>query len=214
MRLLIKAFIGISLIACSGLYFHLFQYHRYGVQLLHASLPGEKTQAFVRRSANQDPALTLANLYFHTKERWAYKEDSSGRDDFASAETLLASPTMRGDCEDFAAVLMACCRVLELDASVCLGTSEAPGEGPHAWLEVLMGKSADVDAATRNDIKNIFEDKVNMIDRNGFCFLQMEDKGILANYRTDYRLDQAGVLEVAYQDTAFIQIPDYIFIDF
>lgn len=76
---------------------------RYASELAIASTPGPSVERFVGRTAGDPPDRRLAILYAEIFRQWEYVADPPGRDHFQSAEPLF----FRGDCEDFAAVMLA-----------------------------------------------------------------------------------------------------------
>lgn len=162
---------------------------RYASELSIASAPGPSVERFVERTAGGPPDRRLATLYIETIRQWEYMADPPGRDHFQPVEPLL----FRGDCEDFATVMTAICRTLNIPCQVILAeSSNTKGRG-HVWVEVLLSRQEEWNKRWHQRIKRSFGRRGRIISRKSSYWLQLDPKG-LPGYQPKYALTVSGDL--------------------
>lgn len=160
---------------------------RYASELPIASTPGPGVKRWVGRTAGP-PDKRLATLYTEMLRRWEYVADPPGQDHFQPAEPLL----LRGDCEDFASVLTAACRVLGITCQVVLAeSSEKKG---HVWAEVLISRETKLNGRLYRRIKASLGQRGRIISRKGGHWVQLDPEGLLERYHPKYIITVSGEL--------------------
>ena len=137
----------------------------YALSISKASEPGENVKVFVSSSADFPPDKRLSYHYQILLKKWRYKPDSKGADKVQIAEEIIREGKFEGDCEDFAAVLTAICKELDITSHVCLGESKIKNSG-HAWVEVLISNSDDFTDALKDRLSAGFDSTASIVHRD------------------------------------------------
>lgn len=164
----------------------------YASELNASSLPGNNLKSFLSPYNNLSPIEQLATVYNIIENSWKYEVDEVGSDVITNSEVQLTNDKyLVGDCDDKAALLMAVCRYLELNAVFCLGKDIVTHKG-HVWLEVEVCHYNDYNGKLKKRLEQSFNDQIIIYNRNNIFWLQLEDSIVNKRFSITHIVDQCG----------------------
>ncbi|MBL8820628.1 MAG: transglutaminase domain-containing protein [Planctomyces sp.] len=109
----------------------------YGQQLAACGKAGPQVRAQTA-SLRGTPTQRLIAVYQQLRDRWHYRPDGDA-ETFQTAEASVGTLQYQGDCEDFAATMMAALSTIDgLTSRIVICHGRLEGEPGHAFCEVLI----------------------------------------------------------------------------
>jgi len=163
----------------------------YASELPKAIKNGPNIIRYVSKTKDKAPDVRVSICYNDLLSKWNYLPDPPNYDHFINVESVFKTGIFVGDCEDFAATIMAICRNLNLKCQIALGENNSKG---HAWAELQVYHSKPTLAILKR-IQVLFGNSVSYIHRSNGTWVQMSPEGTLLNYKTQYLISSKGVLQ-------------------
>jgi len=143
------------------------------------------------------PEKSIATCYFDIKSRWRYQQDPQKADHFQNAGNLLREEFPTGDCEDFASIMMAICRAMNINSQICLGINSSKTSG-HAWTELELCNVGDYSKNVEDFIQASFDNQCNIVERNGKMWIQLNFGANPRDYKLYCSIDTLGAITKFY----------------
>ncbi|PID41619.1 MAG: hypothetical protein CSB48_13875 [Proteobacteria bacterium] len=165
----------------------------YASELPGAIKNGPGVLRYLSASAGKAPDVRMAQHYRDVTGKWQYLADPPNHDHFINVESVFKNQSFRGDCEDFAATIMALCAGLNLECHIALGVKNNSG---HAWPELKIHKTIPSRALLKR-LSRLFGQSASYVYRENGFWLRLNPKGVLSGYKTHYLINEAGKLQKA-----------------
>lgn len=170
----------------------------FGRELAFKSHPGKYTHNFIGDSISLAPDQYLIYCYQKLSSKWEFVPDPHGEDQIRSSEEISKNNLFKGDCEDYAVMIMSFCRMKNIDAVFCLGKNLTNNTQGHIWVEVPICSSKEYTLELRNRIDKYLNSNLITIVRNDTIWLSFIPLNVINNYKLEYVVDIQGKLRVVY----------------
>lgn len=167
----------------------------YAKKLAIQSKPGKSIREFAGNAVMLSPDKYLFHFHNKLERHWNCQMERKNEDVIQNAEDMLLNDRLSGDCEDYAVVLMAGCRLKGIEAQLCLGKNLFKKEQGHVWLEVPICNVEDFRGELKARISRELSSSTTVIKRDNIYFLGFISSDSLENYELEYIVDIKGTLK-------------------
>lgn len=167
----------------------------YCQELAKQSTPSEFMKEFIGDSISLPPDLYILYGYNKLDSKWKYTKESKYKDDVQKAEDIIKNNSFKGDCEDFSVLLMALCRLREIDAVFCLGKNIENKKRGHVWIEIPICAVKNYNEELNSRISKNLSSGVITTKRNDTVWLSFLELDVKKRYELEYTVDSNGTFK-------------------